>query len=61
MAAPILALGSPDEIAREAERIYEGLHKDVTAGHEGEFLVISVRTGKVYISPSSAEAFRPGP
>ena len=60
MAAQVLALGSPDEIAGEAERIYKDLSEDVTASHEGEFMVVSVRTRRVYISPSSAEAFRLG-
>ena len=60
MTAQVLELGSPDQIAREAERIYDELDDEITAGHEGEFMVVSVRTGKVYISPSSAEAFRLG-
>lgn len=60
MATQVIELGSPDEIAREAERIYDELDNEITAGHEGEFMVVSVRTGKVYVSPSSAEAFRLG-
>ena len=60
MVPQVFALASPEEIAREAERIYEGLDEEVTAGHEGEFMVVSLRTRKVYISPSSAEAFRIG-
>lgn len=53
-----ISLRSPRAIADEAMRIYGGLDAAIKKQHEGEFMVVDVKSGQHVIDKFSEEAFR---
>lgn len=53
-----ISLSSPREIAKEAMRIYGGLDAAIEKQHEGEFMVVDVKSGQHVIDKFPEEAFR---
>lgn len=49
---------SKEEIARQGKEIYEReIRQEVERGHDGEFLVVDITTGRFSMGQSSEEAF----
>lgn len=53
-----ISLRSPQAIADEAMRIYGGLDAAIKKQHEGEFMVVDVKSGQHVIDKFSGEALR---
>lgn len=53
-----LSLRSPRAIADEAMRIYGGLDAAIKEQHEGEFMVVDVKSGQHVIDKFSEKALR---
>lgn len=53
-----ISLRSPRAIADEAMRIYGNLDAAIKEPHEGEFMVVDVKSGQYVIDKFSEEAFR---